>query len=168
MLYHTHWPRPLTCRYLCMCHAACFPSLTDSTVVLAYPAKSPPHQTLARLVCSVSVSSISGQPHLLNTTGAMAWATGRDRRGGGGEEREEMRGEERGGEGGDERERKYICIIILLFCLYCVYLVDLCPAETQMQLWCSRLSVWVIVPHPQSIHHLATGEREERERRERE
>ena len=32
----------LTCRYLCMNQEACFPSLTDSTVVCATPARSPP------------------------------------------------------------------------------------------------------------------------------
>lgn len=35
----------LTCRWQCIYQAAVFPSLTDSTVVSATPATSPPHQT---------------------------------------------------------------------------------------------------------------------------
>lgn len=65
-----------------MNHEACFPSLTDSTVVLATPPISPPHHTLCSDVAMVS-GSTSGSPHLLNLTGAMAAMTegGREGRG---------------------------------------------------------------------------------------
>lgn len=60
--------------YLCMYQEACFPSFTDSTVVLARPPTSPPAKTQGSLVCMVS-GSTSGRPHLLNLIGAMASLT---------------------------------------------------------------------------------------------
>lgn len=60
--------------YLCMYQEACFPSFTDSTVVLARPPTSPPAKTQGSLVCIVSRST-SGRPHLLNLIGAMASLT---------------------------------------------------------------------------------------------
>ena len=75
---------------------ACFPSLTDSTVVLATPPISPPHHTLGSEVAMVSVF-ISGIPHLLNLTGDMAAMTGGREEGGEGG---------RVGEGGRERGRE--------------------------------------------------------------
>ena len=62
---------------------ACFPSLTLSTVVLATPATSPPHQTFGSDVAMVS-GSTTGNPHLLNFSGVIAFMTGE----GGGEGRE--------------------------------------------------------------------------------
>lgn len=63
-----------TCKYVCMCQDACFPSLTASTVVLARPATSPPANTHGSLVCMLS-GSTSGSPHLFNLMGAMASIT---------------------------------------------------------------------------------------------
>lgn len=57
--------------YLWMCHEACFPSFTDSTVVFAKPTMSPPANTQGSLVCMVSVST-SGVPQRVSFTGAMA------------------------------------------------------------------------------------------------
>lgn len=57
--------------YLWMCQEACFPSFTDSTVVLARPAMSPPANTHGSLVCMVS-GFRSGRPHRLSLMGAMA------------------------------------------------------------------------------------------------
>ena len=74
-----------------MNHEACLPSLTDSTVVLATPARSPPHQILCSEVAMVS-GSTSGSPHLLNLTGDMAAMTERGREG----EREREGGREVG------------------------------------------------------------------------
>ena len=53
-----------------MNHDACLPSLTLSTVVLATPAMSPPHQMFGSDVAMVS-GSTSGNPHLLNSSGAI-------------------------------------------------------------------------------------------------
>ncbi|TNN60411.1 hypothetical protein EYF80_029400 [Liparis tanakae] len=47
--------------YLWRCHEACLPSFTDSTVVFAKPAMSPPANTQGSLVCMVSVFT-SGVP----------------------------------------------------------------------------------------------------------
>ena len=63
-----------TCKYWCMCQAACFPSLTDSTVVLVYPVRSPPQNTLGSLV-DMDSGSISGTPQLLNFSGSIAFNT---------------------------------------------------------------------------------------------
>ena len=61
-----------------MYHAACFPSLTDSTVVLATPARSPPTNTFGSEDTMVS-GSTSGTPQLLNLRGAIACTTARRR-----------------------------------------------------------------------------------------
>lgn len=63
-----------TCMYLWMCHEACLPSFTDSTVVLAKPATSPPANTQGSLVCMVSVLT-SGVPQRVSFTGAKALVT---------------------------------------------------------------------------------------------
>lgn len=63
-----------TCKYLCICQAACLPSLVLSTVVLATPATSPPQNTPGSLLLMVS-GSTSGKPHLLNFSGAKALIT---------------------------------------------------------------------------------------------
>lgn len=60
-----------TCIYLWMNQEACFPSFTDSTVVLAKPTISPPANTHGSLVCIVS-GFTSGRPHLLNFIGLKA------------------------------------------------------------------------------------------------
>jgi len=73
-----------------MYHAACFPSLTDSTVVVAFPPKSPPQNTLGSLVHIVSEST-SGKPQLVNFSGSIAFTTVR-REGG----RVRRKGEEEG------------------------------------------------------------------------
>ena len=57
-----------------MYQAAVFPSLTDSTVVLATPAKSPPQKTPGALVSIVSLL-ISAVPHLVSLTGSRALIT---------------------------------------------------------------------------------------------
>ena len=57
-----------------MCHDAVFPSLTDSTVVCATPARSPPQKTPGTEVAIV-FSSTSGVPHLFNFTGSNAFFT---------------------------------------------------------------------------------------------
>eukprot|EP01137_Pigoraptor_chileana_P009089 Opistho-2@56828 len=62
------------CRYVCMCQAACLPSLTDSTVVCACPARSPPQNTHGSLVRIVSLST-TGRPHELNLSGCIASIT---------------------------------------------------------------------------------------------
>lgn len=59
-----------------MYQEACFPSFTDSTVVLATPTISPPANTHGSLVCIVS-GSTSGRFHLLNFRGLKASFTGR-------------------------------------------------------------------------------------------
>lgn len=64
------WQLP-TCMYLWIYQDACFPSFTDSTVVLARPTISPPANTHGSLVCIVS-GSTSGTPHLLNFIGFKA------------------------------------------------------------------------------------------------
>ena len=61
-----------------MYQEACFPSLTASTVVAARPARSPPHQTLERLVCIVSLLT-SGRDHWLNLMGDIALMTKREK-----------------------------------------------------------------------------------------
>lgn len=71
--------KPLTWIYWCMYQAACFPSFTDSTVVLATPATSPPQNTSASLVAMVS-SLTSGNPHLLNFSGFKAFITNTNNR----------------------------------------------------------------------------------------
>ena len=79
--------------YLWMCQEACFPSLTDSTVVLARPATSPPAKTHGSLHCMVS-GFRSGRPHLFKRIGAMASFTAqreRERK----RERESVRSGER-------------------------------------------------------------------------
>ena len=58
-----------------MAQAACLPSLTDSTVVLANPARSPPQNTPGSLVDMVS-GSTSGIPQVLSFTGDRAATTG--------------------------------------------------------------------------------------------
>jgi len=63
-----------TCMYLWMCHEACLPSFTDSTVVFAKPAMSPPANTQGSLVCIVSVFT-SGVPQRVSFTGAIASVT---------------------------------------------------------------------------------------------
>ncbi len=60
--------------YLWMCQEACLPSLTDSTVVLAKPAMSPPANTQGSLVCVVSLFT-SGVPHPFSCTGSRAFFT---------------------------------------------------------------------------------------------
>lgn len=57
--------------YLCMNQEACFPSFTDSTVVLVSPLMSPPAKTPGSLVCMVSPST-SGRPQWLNLRGCRA------------------------------------------------------------------------------------------------
>lgn len=57
--------------YLCKYQAAVLPSFTDSTVVSATPATSPPQNTHSKLDCIVRVST-SGNPHLLNFSGCIA------------------------------------------------------------------------------------------------
>lgn len=64
----------LTCMYLWICHEACLPSFTDSTVVFAKPATSPPAKTQGSLVCMVPVFT-SGVPQRLSFTGVMASVT---------------------------------------------------------------------------------------------
>lgn len=61
-----------------MYQEACFPSFTDSTVVLAIPTTSPPANTQGSLVCMVS-GSTSGRPHLLNLMGLKASFTEKKR-----------------------------------------------------------------------------------------
>lgn len=63
-----------TWMYLWICHEACFPSFTDSTVVFAKPAISPPANTQGSLVCMVFVFT-SGVPQRVSVTGAIAWIT---------------------------------------------------------------------------------------------
>lgn len=63
-----------TCKYLWMYHEAVFPSLTDSTVVCATPAISPPQNIHGSLHCIVSLFT-SGKPHLFNFTGFIASTT---------------------------------------------------------------------------------------------
>jgi len=65
-----------TCRYRCMYHAAVFPSFTDSTVVLAVPATSPPKKTQDSLQPPVFGSTL-GRPHEFSSTGAKASTTAR-------------------------------------------------------------------------------------------
>lgn len=62
-----------------MYHEACFPSFTDSTVVLDTPTRSPPANTHGSLVCIVS-GSISGRSKLLNFIGLKASFTGKKKR----------------------------------------------------------------------------------------
>ena len=57
-----------------MCQDAVFPSLTDSTVVLATPAKSPPQNTPGTLVSMVSLLT-SAVPHLVILMGSNALIT---------------------------------------------------------------------------------------------
>ena len=73
----------LTCRYLCIAQAACLPSLTDSTVVVATPPRSPPQNTPGSLVAMLS-GSTSGRPQSLSFTGDRADTTGGGGGGGGG------------------------------------------------------------------------------------
>ena len=57
-----------------MLHAAVFPSLTDSTVVWATPAKSPPQNSHGTSVCIVA-GSTRGRPLLFNSRGYSALTT---------------------------------------------------------------------------------------------
>lgn len=57
-----------------MNHALVFPSFTDSTVVFATPAKSPPQNTCGSFVCWV-VKFTSGNFHLFSGTGESASIT---------------------------------------------------------------------------------------------
>ena len=58
-----------------MYHAACLPSFTDSTVVLAAPPTSTPTKTSGSLVTMVSRFN-TGRFHLVRRTGSKAWMTG--------------------------------------------------------------------------------------------
>ena len=57
-----------------MAQAACLPSLTDSTVVVATPPRSPPQNTPGSLVAMLS-GSTSGRPQSLSFTGDRADTT---------------------------------------------------------------------------------------------
>uniref|UniRef100_A0A1A9Z8N0 Uncharacterized protein n=1 Tax=Glossina pallidipes TaxID=7398 RepID=A0A1A9Z8N0_GLOPL len=61
-------------KWQCMFQAATLPSLTDSTVVSAVPAKSPPQNTPGTNVCKVFGLNL-GKFDLVNGTGAMAAMT---------------------------------------------------------------------------------------------
>ena len=75
--------------------------MTDSTVVVACPPKSPPQNTLGSLVHIVSEST-SGKPQLVNFSGSIAFTTAR-REGG----RKGRREGEEGGERGEGRKENF-------------------------------------------------------------
>ena len=53
----------ITCKCLCILHAAILPSAAASTAVSAVPATSPPQNTPGRFVAIVIVSTFGDDPH---------------------------------------------------------------------------------------------------------